>query len=83
MLFCVQKYLIEQKCFFLFCINLVICPETYLVQGRVDGLTFQNLISYALPSGSKPLINYTITALKIKASLNASEQIQGSGITVK
>lgn len=69
--------------FFFFCNNLVICPETYLVQGRVNGRTFQNLISYALPSSSKPLINYTITALKIKASLNASEQIQGSGITVK
>lgn len=54
--------------------NLIICPETYLVKVRVDGLTFQNPISYALPSGSKPLINYTIAASTIKEFITASEQ---------
>ena len=63
--------------------NLIICPEIYLVKVRVDELIFQKPISYYLPSGSKPLINYTIAALKIKESLTASEQIRRSRVRLK
>ena len=74
-----KTYLMEQEGLFK---NAIICPETSLVEVRVDGLIFQKPISRSLPSRFKTFAQLHTSRLEDQRIPNCI-YIQKSRISLK